>query len=78
MNADSPLGVDHTMTALILLREKIPYEVCRSIIGSAEHDKIYLCDIDQVLDYIDEEDAKILCNCGIRFNAENDCLSMFV
>lgn len=69
--------IDHKMKALNLLREKIPYEVCRGIIGGAEHDKIYLCDIGQVLPYINEDDAKVLADCNLFIDNDCDCLSMF-
>lgn len=70
-------NVDHKMKALILLRNKIPYEACEEIIGGAGHDQIDLCDIDQVLPYIDENDAYILADCNLFINNDCDCLSMF-
>jgi hypothetical protein len=71
-------GIDYTMKGLTLLRDRIPYEVCRDIIGAAEHDKIYLCDIDEVLPYINEDDAKVLADCNFFIDSDCDCLSMFV
>jgi len=70
-------NVDHKMKALTLLREKIPYNVCNCIIEAAEHDQIYLCDIDDVLPYINEEDAKVLADCNLFIDDDCDCLSMF-
>jgi len=58
-------GLDHKYYALEVLRYNIPYEVCDSIIGCAEHDTLYLCDVEQVLPYIDEEEAYILADCTI-------------
>ena len=60
-------GVDHTLVALNILRSKIPYEICGSIIGCAEHDIIYLVDVEEALPYLDEADLMQLadCNCGI-------------
>ena len=69
--------VDHKMKALTLLRDRIPYEVCKGIIGGAEHDQIYLCDIDEVLPYINEEDANVLADCNLFIDSDCDCLSMF-
>jgi hypothetical protein len=69
--------IDHKMKALMLLRERIPYEVCSSIIGGAEHDQIYLCDVEEVLPYINEEDAKVLADCNLFIESDCDCLSMF-
>jgi hypothetical protein len=70
--------VDHNVRALILLREKVPYDVCRSIIGGAGHDQIYLCDVDEVFPYIDEDDANILADCNMFIDGSCDCLSLFV
>jgi hypothetical protein len=70
-------NVDHKIKALTLLRSKIPYDVCSSIIGASEHDQIYLCDIDEVLPYINEDDAKVLADCNLFIDDDNDCLSMF-
>ena len=69
--------VDHKMKALTLLRDRIPYEVCKGIIVGAEHDQIYLCDIDEVLPYINEEDANVLADCNLFIDSDCDCLSMF-
>jgi len=69
--------IDHKMKALTLLREKIPYDVCKGIIGGAEHGQIYLCDIDEVLHYINEDDAKVLADCNLFIDTDFDCLSMF-
>jgi hypothetical protein len=70
--------VDYKMKALTLLREKIPYDVCGGIIVGAEHDQIYLCDLYEVLPYIDEDDAKILADCNLFIDSDCGCLSMFV
>ena len=71
-------NADNTMKALNLLREKIPYDACGSIIGAAGHDVIYLCDIKDILLHIDEEDAKILVDCGVFIDTECSCLSLFI
>jgi hypothetical protein len=69
---------DHDVKAISLLRERIPIDVCGSIIGGAEHDKIYLCDIDEVLPYLTEADAMILKDCNMFIDDDCDCLSLFV
>ena len=71
-------GIDHIVKAISLLREKIPYDTCKSVIGCVEHDKIYLCDIDDVLEHIDEQDAIFLVECNLFIDAEFDCLAVFV
>lgn len=76
-NSYTEKGVDHQMKALTLLRERIPYDVCGSIIVAAEHDKIYLCNEEDLLHYISEDDAKVLQDCNLVFDEELDCLTMF-
>lgn len=79
LNSNKPFqqtkGIDHKFYALEVLRRCIPYEVCNSIIGCTEHDRLYLCDVEQVLPYIDEEEAYILADCNLFI--EEDCLTMF-
>lgn len=71
-------GIDHDVTAINLLRLRIPYDVCRGIIGGAEHDVLYLCDIEDAIPYLTEEDLLILadCNCWIDEDAER--IALFV
>lgn len=38
---------------------------------------IDLCDIDEVLPYINEDDAKVLADCNLFIDSDCDCLSMF-
>ena len=70
--------VDHDFIAISLLRERIPYEVCKSIIQAAEHDMIYLCDIDKVLEYLSLEDLDILADCNVWYDEDNGCLGLFI
>ena len=70
--------IDHDVKAITLLREKIPYDICKRIISGAEHDIVYLCDIDDVLEHLKEEDVVTLYECNIFIDEENDCLAMFV
>jgi hypothetical protein len=67
---------DRHMAALILLRDRIPYDVCKSIIIGADHDKVFLCEVEYALPYISEADAYILS--ASRCFIEDDCFSMFV
>ena len=71
-------GIDHNITAITLLRERIPYDVCRSIIGGASHDVIYLSDIEDTIPYISEEDLAVLADCNVWVNKTVDCLALFV
>ena len=70
--------IDHDVKAVTLLRERIPYEVCRSIIVAARHDVIYLPDIDKVLPYLTEEDLVIIADCNLYIDTEFDCLGLFI
>lgn len=70
--------VDHDVIAISLLREKIPYEVCKNIIAGAEHDILYLCDVDKILPYFDENDLSVLADCNCWLDEDNDCIALFV
>lgn len=70
--------VDHNMKALTLLRDRIPYEARKEIIVEVKYDQIYLCDIDEVLPYINEDDAKVLADCNLFIDSDCDSLSMYV
>ena len=61
-------NIDHDVKAISLLRERIPYEKCNSIIGGADHDILYLCDVEDAMPYLTEEDLVVLadCNCFIH------------
>jgi len=61
---DCPKGVELKVVAINLLRSRTPFEVCY-IIQGADHDKIYLPDISEVLPYLNEEDLVLLNNCGV-------------
>jgi hypothetical protein len=70
-------NIDHDFKAISLLRERIPYDVCKSIIGGASHDVIYLCDLDEAMSYISEEDLNVLADCNV-WVSDNGCLALFV
>ncbi len=70
--------IDHTMKAVSLLRERIPYKKCKSIIQGAGHDEIYLPDIDEVFPYISEEDLDILVDCNVMIDEDSESLALFV
>jgi len=65
------------VTAISLLRKRIPYKECRRIISGAEHDIVYLCDIDKVLPYISEDDLDVLADCNVWYDDEAGCLALF-
>lgn len=71
-------NIDHNFKAIRLLRERIPHGKCGAIIGAAEHDMVYLPDVDKVLPFIDEEDLKVLIDCNVGFDSEIESFYMFV
>ncbi len=70
-------NIDHTVTAISLLRERIPYDVCCDIVGGAAHDVLYLCDVEESLPYLNEADLEILADCNVWLD-EAGCLALFV
>lgn len=70
--------IDHDVRAITLLRERIPYEVCKSIINAAEHDKIYLCTLEEAMPYLSEDDLSVLADCNVWIDDDLDCLALFV
>jgi fumarate hydratase class II len=69
---------DHGMKVVTLLRNKIPYSECHSILVGASHDQIYLPDIGMIIKYIDESDLSVLVDCNSFIDEDNDCLSLYV
>jgi hypothetical protein len=70
--------IDHDVRAITLLRERIPYEKCKGIIGGAEHDVLYLCDVEKALPYLMEEDLVVLADCNCWIDDDTDSLALFV
>lgn len=51
----------------------------RDIICNATHDKVYFSiDVDKLIEVISEENADILASCGVMYEEDEDCLTMFV
>ena len=69
--------VDTKYETVKLLRKRIPYDVCGRIIGGADHDIVYLPDVDEVLEYLSEDEVEMLNAYGV-FVHDGDCLAMFV
>lgn len=72
------INVDHHFVAISLLRERIPYDKCKSIIQGAAHDIIYLCDVDDALEYLSEEDLEILADCNMWYDEDNQSFALYV
>jgi len=77
-NAFKTKNIDHDVTAITLLRERIPYEVCKSIIGGAEHDVLFLCDLKDAIPHLSEDDLGILADCNVWVDDDCDCFALFV
>jgi len=70
-------NIDHHVIAITLLRERIPYEVCKSIIATAQHGQIWLCDVDDCLPYLTDADLSVLADCNISIDGF-DSLYLFI
>lgn len=70
-------NIDHKVTAINLLRSRIPYDECKGIIAGSEHDVLYLCDIEMALPFLDEEDLKVLADCNVCADWDIDCFFLF-
>lgn len=70
--------IDHDATVIALLRERIPYEVCHSVIGGAEHDVLYLVDVEKALPYLTTSDLAVLADCNCWVDEDADCIALFV
>lgn len=63
--------------AFLLIDKLLPSN--NDIVSAAEHDVIYLdCDIEELSKVATEEDILMLCKCGVIYDSDYDCLSMFV
>jgi len=70
---------ESTDLAAFMLIHKFMIDKVADIILSCEHDIIYLAPIDNLdLKRIKESDIIDLIRCGIRYEDDFDCLSMFV
>lgn len=65
---------DRVLTGLNILAKY----TTKPVIGAAEHDIIYCCDVDDVIDSITEEDAIKLRSLGFGLDSEYDCFYHFV
>jgi hypothetical protein len=69
--------IDHNVTAINLLRERIPMEVCGNIIGASEHDELFLCGLDEAAPYLSTEDVALLQECNVWVSEEYECFGLF-
>ena len=72
------LSTRKDMTAFILLSE-IDNSTC-DLLCHAIHDKVYFStDVDRLCKLtVNEEAVELLASCGVMYDAEEDCLTMFV
>jgi len=71
-------NIDYKVKAIILLRVRIPYEVCKSIIGGAGHDVLYLCDVNKAITHLTEEDLVALADCNCWIDKDVERIALFV
>lgn len=71
-------NVDYGVKAITLLRERIPYEECKRIIGATKPDVLYLCSVEKALPYLTEEDLVVLADCNCWLDDDIDSLALFV
>ncbi len=65
--------------ALLLLTELVPREPGKDIVSSVSHDEIWLnVDCDELAKVATQEHVVELRRCGVMYDMEMDCLSMFV
>lgn len=64
------------LCAFILLDKLVPGN--RDIISAAEHDVFYIeIDLEKLAEVATEENIALLVSCGVMYDSELDCLSMF-
>ena len=71
-------NIDHDVVAISLLRGRIPYDECKSIIGGAEHDVLYLCDVEVAIQHLTTEDLAVLADCNVWIDEDCGVLALFV
>lgn len=65
--------------AFLMLHELAPGKIGRDMIGSAEHDEIWLdADVDTVAQNANEQQIVTLIRCGVRLDSQTYALAMFV
>lgn len=69
---------DPNATAIGLLRSYCPRDKVRTVVQGADHDVIYLIDLKEAYEHLNEEQAHSLAILGVIIDEDNDCLSMFV
>lgn len=75
---ENPLHPRSDICAFLLLDKLLP-DPGRGIIGNADHEVIYLgVSTNALAEVATEEDILTLTRCGVMYDNENECLSMFV
>ncbi len=68
---------DDKLKALNVLRDRIPYDKADRIIVGAEHDIIYLVEVEEAMPYLNEEDLQALIDCNVCVNEDTDSFTMY-
>lgn len=75
---DNPLHDSPDMAAFLLLSKLVP-NPGRDMVSSANRDQIWLStDTERLAEVATEEDIITLIRCGVMFDSDADCLSLFV
>lgn len=67
---------DTAVKAINLLREACPLDKVHCIIQGADHDVVYLIDLEEAYRYLTEEQAHSLAILGVVIDDNSDCLSI--
>jgi hypothetical protein len=71
-------NIDYDVTVINLLRQRIPYDECKSIIAGTGYDILYLCNVDIVINHLTEDDLIVLADCNCWIDKSNECIALFV
>ena len=68
--------IDHTFELTKFIREKVPFDVVKSIVTAAQDDILFLVSIDTLLPYLEEKDIEFLVECNAMIH--QGCLAVYV
>ena len=76
---ENKLSTRPDLCGFLYLEKLCPVGYDEDLIAASEHDQIYLSiDCDELEKVATEDDILYLCRCGIFYDDDQECLSMFV
>lgn len=75
---EAPRPGDKKIQALSLLKNRIPFEECPSIIEATDYRTIYLCAVKDAAPYLNKDDIQNLKAYGVLISYEKSNFYMFV